>query len=83
MANSLEVLNGVKDLIVKFANENNINLQEEFSSLKEFRGFVIAFTFKSLRDMGMDTQEAFDIVAGDGAYEDLISKTYSDILESN
>ena len=74
---SLTLLNGVKDLLVKFANENNINLQAEFGSVDEFKKFTIAFTFKQLVDLGVEVKDAYDMVLGTGEYDALVEKVWN------
>ncbi len=74
---SLELLNGVKDLLVKFANESGINLQDESGSVEEFKKFTIAFTFKQLTDMGVAVNEAWDLVLGEGQYDALVDRVWN------
>ena len=69
---SLEILNQAKDLLVKFANENNINLREHFDSVADFKEFVIGFTYRFMvEQMNIPSAQAFDLVMGEGAFENL------------
>jgi hypothetical protein len=74
---SLELLNGVKDLLVQFASENNINLRDEFETVDEFKKFTIALTFKQLVALGVEVKDAYDMVLGAGQYDELVEKVWN------
>jgi len=76
MSKSLQVLNAAKDFIVKDATARGVNLEDEFGTPDKFKEFVFAMTFKALKDGGLSTQEAFDVVAGEGAFEDMANKVW-------
>lgn len=71
-----ELLNAIKNLLVKFANENNIILAHEFGTPAKFKEFVIAFTFKQLKELGVDTKDAFDMLMGDGAFDEMANSVW-------
>ena len=73
---SLELLNRVQSLLVDFANENQIDLRAEFGTVDRFKQFVFALTFKTLTDLGLPADAAFDLTAGAGAYDALVEKTW-------
>ena len=75
--NSLEILNGVQQIIINQANSSGINLANEFASIQDFKNFVIAFAFKGLMDAGMEVKAAFDTTLGDGSYDKLAADTYA------
>jgi len=75
--NSTELLNKVQTFMIDFANSKNIRLDREFDSVEQFKQFVIAFTFKTLREIGIETDTAFDIVFGDGAYAKLAEEVWA------
>lgn len=74
---SIKLLNQVKDLLVGFANQNNIRLTDDFATVDDFKDFVIAFTFKALIDQGIETSKAFDLVLGAGSYEKLTTEIWA------
>ena len=76
MSNSLKLLNAVREYIVNFATENNIVLANEFKSRGDFQKFVVAISIKTLVDAGFDLAEAFNLVMGEGAYQDLAAKVW-------
>ena len=69
MSKSLELLNAVNKMMVKFANEKGIDLQADFETPEKFKHFVIGFTIKTLVEMGLEISEAYDIALGEGAYK--------------
>jgi hypothetical protein len=69
MAKHLQLLNKVQEMLIDFANRKGINLADDFATVQEFKDFVIALTFKLLTENGVSTAAAFDMIAGDGAYE--------------
>ena len=74
---SLDLVNEVRELIVVFANKNEINLQAEFGTREKFQEFVMAFTFKQLVDHGVEVPQAFDAVFGDGRYIELVHSVWN------
>lgn len=72
-----EALNAIKDLFVQFANDNNIDLKKEFGTPDAFKQFVIAFTFRTLTENGLTTEEAYNTIFGDDAYEALFADLYT------
>ena len=76
-SNSIKLLNAAQAFIVKFANDNQVNLEAEFGTVEKFKEFVIAITFKTLVDAGIAVNEAFDLVMGDGAYSKLASDLWN------
>lgn len=77
MKTGINLLNKVQSLLIGFANDNGISLHAEFGTIDAFKQFVIAFTFRSLIDLGIETSEAYDIVFGDGAYEKLANDVWA------
>lgn len=75
---SINLLNAVKDLLIEFANKEGIILANEFDSVEDFKRFIIAFTVKSLVDLGMTVQDAYDAAMGDGAYDELVEKVWNE-----
>ncbi len=76
MASGINLLNQVQRKIIDFANENNIDLRTQFKTVEKFKEFVIAFTIKSLVDIGMEINKAYDLVMGDGKYEELANSVW-------
>jgi hypothetical protein len=76
MKTGKELLNAVQAMLIEFANSNNISLRDEFKSVDQFKQFVIALTVKSLTDNGIETSKAFDIVFGDGSFEQLANDVW-------
>ena len=74
---SIEILNACQKFIVDHANTNGIVLADSFASVEEFKKFVFALTFKTLIDAGMATSEAYDLLMGDGAYEEMADRVWS------
>jgi hypothetical protein len=77
MTTGTQLLNEVQKLLINFANENNISLHAEFGTVEKFKQFVIAFTIKSLTDIGVEIAKAYDIVMGDGAYNRLADEVWT------
>ncbi len=75
--NSLDLLNAAQKFMIDFANKKGINLQDDFKTVDDFKTFVIGYTFKTLRDIGIETDEAFDLVFGDGAYDKLADDVWN------
>ena len=76
MTKSVALLNDVGALLVRHANQNGINLNDEFKSVDDFKRFVIAFTFKTMTDMGIPVDQATDAVLGDGACEKIFNSVW-------
>jgi len=74
---NLKAINEVKNLIVKAATDAGINLADQFETPEAFKRFVLAFIFKNLRDMGVETKEAFDLTFGEGQYDELVHNVWS------
>ena len=75
---NLEVLNAVRSLLVKFANERGISLAQEFKTQDDFKRFVIALCVKTLTDNGMSVKNAFDFVMGDGTYDGIVDQVWAE-----
>lgn len=75
--NGTELLNKVQAFMVDFANQKGINLKTEFGTVEAFKKFVIAFTFKTLIDIGLETKAAYDLVFGSGEYEALAERVWA------
>lgn len=73
---SLKLLNEVQSFIIDYANREGIELRKSFKTVEEFKKFVIAFTIKSLLDLGVEMQDAFDMVMGSGKYNELVEKIW-------
>lgn len=74
---SISLLNAIKDKMIEVANQNGISLADHFADVTEFKQFVMAFTFKVVREMGFETAEAFDIVFGEGSYDELTRSVFN------
>lgn len=74
---SLKLLNEVQTHMIDFANREGIDLQKSFGSVEEFKKFVIAFTIKSLLDLGVEMKDAYDMVMGSGKYDELVEKIWN------
>ena len=72
-----ELTNKVKDMLVEFANEKGINLQEEFGTPAKFKWFVIGFTVTSLVNAGLSVDEAVDATLGAGTYESIATAVWN------
>ena len=72
-----DVLNKVQRLLIDFANEKGISLQDEFKTVDEFKKFVIAFCVKQLVDAGFTVQNAMNFILGDGTYEAILEKAWN------
>ena len=81
MLNRLELLNSFQRLVIEFANKEGIILQNEFKSVDAFKEFVIGLLFRMLTDMGVETDTAFDLVFGDGAYNRLAESVWNSARE--
>ncbi len=67
-----EFLNTIKSEIVKTANENGIDLNNEFKSPADFKEFVISFAIKTvINNTGYTMEKAYDLVLGEGSYKDI------------
>jgi hypothetical protein len=81
MSKSTEILNTVQRLIIDFANKEGIDLRSEFASVEAFKQFVIAFTFKSLVDNGLEVSVAYDVIFGDGAFDKMAESIWTSARE--
>lgn len=75
--NGTELLNAVQRYMIDFANAKGIILADEFGTVDEFKKFVIAFTIKTIVDLGRDVSEAYDIVMGEGKYDELAEAVWN------
>lgn len=75
---NINLLNAVKDLLIEFANKEGIILADEFDSVEDFKMFTVAFTIKSLVDLGMTVQDAYDAAMGDGEYDKLVETVWNE-----
>jgi len=67
-----ELLNQARKLITDGANANGVILSEQFESPEKFNEFVISYTIQQIQDItSMTTEEAYNIVMGEGAYQQL------------
>jgi len=79
----LQLLDAVKNLLIEFANEQGISLQDEFGSRDAFAQFVIGFTIRNLVEVcEMTVQQAYDTVMGDGAYKQLSDSVWEQLQAS-
>jgi len=76
MTKSTAILNAVQSHVIGYANAKGISLADEFASVQEFKQFIMALTFKTATDIGLTVKEAFDLVAGDNAYDNLVSSVW-------
>ena len=74
---ALELLNGIKDRIVKAANEQNRQLSQDFKSVDDFKKFVFACAFRALRDNGLTTEQAWDFLTGEGEYKKMLDDCWN------
>jgi hypothetical protein len=77
MATGTNLLNEVQKLLIAFANEEGISLHAEFKTVEAFKQFVIAFTIRSLMEIGLEINKAYDVVMGDGSYEKLANDVWA------
>ena len=77
MTKPTDLLNKVQAMLIEFANANNINLRDEFKTVDDFKSFVIAFTFKSLTEIGMAANDAYDMIFGAGEFDALASRIWN------
>ena len=71
-----DLLNAVQAQLISFANESGIILQDEFKTVARFKEFVIAFTIKSLMNIGLPLKEAYDLVFDAGSYDELAANVW-------
>lgn len=72
------LLNEIKNLFIDFANKEGIILAEHFETPDKFKEFIIAIVFTKLKELGLDTDKAFDAIFGAGAFK----KLADDVFES-
>ena len=76
----LELINGVKQIIVDFANTEGIVLSELYKTREEFNTFIIGFTIRAVKEIaGFSTREAYDVVMGEGAFTQLANDVWHDL----
>jgi hypothetical protein len=80
---NVQLLNAVQRLLIDCANRNDINLAAEFDGPADFKRFVVGYTYRALRDSGMDPENAFDEIFGDGSYMVLFARFSSNSNPSN
>ncbi len=64
-------LNAIKGNIVAAANLKGVNLGDHFATDAEFKQHVIAIAIDYVMRKGKSTEEAYDFVMGEGAYDKL------------
>lgn len=80
-----ELLNGVQEMLINFANKNGIVLTEQFGTVEQFKVFVINFTIKSIMDLAkemgteLEFNKVYDMVLGDGAYVQLANQVWESL----
>lgn len=80
MSQRLQLLNGIRQLIVKFATDEGIVLAEQFPSPESFNQFVISFSIKLVQEtLEVSIREAFDIVMGDGEFNAMANSIYGEL----
>lgn len=72
-------INAVRSLIIDFANQNGIDLSSEFKTAEDFKLFVISFCIKTLVSFGYSTNQAYDVVHGDGAYQQMADSVWDSL----
>ena len=73
---NIELLNKVNSYLVDQATANGVDLQTEFGTVDNWKKFVMSLTFKTLRELNVATDVAFDLVFGNGQYEDLVNSVW-------
>ena len=71
-----ELLNAVKNEIIAIANRECRCLADEFESQDHFKQFIISTCIKGLTDQGATLPQAYDLVLGEGAYQELADTTF-------
>ena len=77
MTNKFQILNAFQKKIIDFSNEQGISLAAEFGTVDEFKKFVVSFCIHLVMETGKTVQEAYDIVLGDGAYEQMADQVWA------
>lgn len=78
-----ELLNGVKDIIINWANSEGISLADHFESRDDFAQWVISFTIKQVMDLlSIEIPAAYDIVMGDGSFKKLADDCWNQLQAS-
>jgi len=72
-----ELLNAVKSLVIKFANESGIALASEFKSVAEFQQFIIGLTVKFMVQAGFEIDAALDVVLGSGTFKQIADDVWA------
>mgnify|MGYP006967052016 CR=1 FL=1 len=77
---NVQLLNAAKDQIIKIANENNINLKDEFGTPDKFKQFVFSLTIKMIMEIGsMTVEQAYNIVMGEGSFQQLSDDVWNQL----
>jgi hypothetical protein len=71
-----DLLNAIQAQLINFANDSGIILLDEFKTVAKFKEFVIAFTIKSLMDIGLTIREAYDLVFDAGSFDALAASVW-------
>lgn len=72
-----DILNAVRDAIIKTCNEGGLRLDCWFSTVAEFQQFVIAIAIRFLCNEGLTPQAAYDRVFGDGSFTALADEIFA------
>ncbi len=79
-----KLLNTIKDELIRIANEKGIVLQDTFGTPEKFKQMIISLTIDSVmqaRQIPLD--QAYDIVMGDGAYQDMAGRVFNILQEQH
>ena len=72
-----ELLNAVKDQIIKIANSNGMILKDEFGTIENFQKFVFSLTIKMVMEIGnISVEKAYDLVMGEGSFQNLSNEVW-------
>jgi len=71
------LLNAVKDQIVKIANDNGMILKNEFGTVENFKNFVFSLTIMKVMEVGnIPLEKAYDLVMGAGSFQNLSNEIW-------
>jgi hypothetical protein len=79
MSKPFELLNKVQEFVIKFANENSVNLHDEFGTEDKFKEFIVGLSIKTLVDCGLSVEAALDLVLGEGTYAKIAEECWNTI----
>lgn len=79
MSKPFELLNKVQEFVIKFANENSVNLHDEFGSEDKFKEFIVSLSVKTLVDSGLSVETALDLVLGEGDYAKIANDCWNTV----